>query len=228
MIGRAEPRARDSPDALAPVRAMIKVLPESATDELRRALYDLLHPAPTAVDWRLAHLSFLTSVLNEQPQWTERAPYVARHLYDERRLKARPAAPSSGQLQRLFGTWAAACMAAWGLMDDGRSWGARDPWPKPRRHRQNYEVHEAVKSVARAAAVIGRVPSSIEYHEWAIVRRRLARDSGQDPRPYVPYNAVLRLVAPDRGKGEGWQLVRRRIFGSAERPPKMAMSLPMR
>jgi hypothetical protein len=191
---------------LAPLRAMIDLLSPQAREELGLVLHARLHRPKTAATRRVEELGLLARLLDEYPQPPGHLPYVERKLYDERRLRERPGAPTSARLQRKFRTWRRACDAAWGLREDGRSRGSGMAWTRLRRHPQNYRVEEAIASVRASAEVFGRIPSSWEYHQWIINRRRRARDSGQTTHPFVPYKRVLGLVASDRSGRDGWQL----------------------
>lgn len=195
--------------------AMTALLPPEAAAELGRALHAKLNAPPTAAERRVKGLGFLARLLAERPQYPEHLPYIPRNLYDLRRTANPSPVPSSARLQEHFGSWARACHAAWGLLEDGRSWGQGEPWARPPRHRKNYEAHEAEASVRMCTTALGRIPSSSEYHEWVINRRSRARDRGESTWPFVHHASVLRLLAPDRVKGNGWRLVISRIFGES-------------
>jgi hypothetical protein len=60
--------------------------------------------------------------------------------------------------------------------------------------------------------MLGRIPSSSDYHRWCLNSRRRARETGQSTRPYVHYASVLRRLAPDRSAGNGWRLVIQRAL----------------
>jgi hypothetical protein len=197
---------------LVPVLAMTALLPAEAALELGRALHAKLNAPPTAAERRVKGLGFLARVLDERVQYPERLPYVPRDLYELRRTNNPSLAPPSARLQERFGSWARACHAAWGLLEDGRSWGPGEPWGRPPRHAKNYEASEAEASVRRCSDALGRVPSSSEYHGWVINRRTRARDRGESTRPFVHYASVLRLLARDRSGGNGWRLVVARVF----------------
>lgn len=201
-----------SSDVVAPLRAMINLLPPEALAEVARALHVKLTAPPTPAERRVKGLGFLAGLLEQSPQYPENLPYVPRRVYDARRAADGSVATPSARLVERFGSWAHACHAAWGLLDDGRSWGPGEPWPRPPRHPRNYEAHEAVASVRSCAAALGHIPSSAEYHGWVINRRARGRTAGESTRPFVHYKSVLRLLAPDRSGGNGWQLARRRIF----------------
>ncbi len=191
---------------------MLAVLDDDARETLARALHQHVHAPPSASERRVAELGFLSRLLNEQPQPPDRLPYIARKLYDERRERDAPDAPLSARLQEKFGSWPRACHGAWGLLEDGRSWGPGEPWPRPPRHPKDYTPEEAAASVRRCADVLRRIPSSTDYHKWCLNCRRRARDAGQSTRPYVHYASVLRLLAPDRSGGNGWRLIVQRVL----------------
>lgn len=200
-------------DPLTPILAMIERLPAGAIDEVRRALRAKLNTPPTAAERRINELRFLAQLLDEQPQPPGRAPYVARKLYDKRRAAEGSEPPPSGRLQRRFGSWARACQAAWGLLEDGRWIGDAQPWPRPARRRKNYSVEEARASVRQCRERVGHIPSSSEYHEWIGTRRARARAEGHDISQFVLVSTVYRLLAPDRANRNGWRLVTERVFG---------------
>jgi hypothetical protein len=201
--------------SLAPLLAMVELLPGSAVEELGRALHAKLTAPPTAAERRVKTLRFLTGLLGEEPQYPERLPYIPRGTYDARRSQEPSAGPPSARLVEKFGSWARACHAAWGLLDDGRSWGQAQPWPRHPRRCKNYTLEEAVSSLRLCADRIGHIPSSTEYHRWVLARRVHARQTGEDVRPYAPQASVLRLLAPDRSAGNGWRLVINRTFHHA-------------
>jgi len=191
---------------------MIALLPPAAASEVRRALHAKLNAPPAAAELRVRELGFLMRLLEERPQYPERLPSMSRKLYDARRTQNPTAAPPSARLQERYGSWIRACYAAWGLLEDGRSWGPGEPWSKPTRHPRNYQLDEAIASVRHCADALGHIPSSSEYHEWILNRRRRARQMGQSTRPFVHYSSVMRLLAPDRFGGNGWRLVISRVL----------------
>ena len=191
---------------------MMALLPREAVAELGRALHAKLNAPPTPAERRVNGLGFLARVLDERLQHPEQLPYVPRGLYDLRRAGNPSPAPPSARLQEKFGSWARACHAACGLLEDGRSWGPGEPWAKPARNPNKYKPTEAEASVRKCTEALGRIPSSYEYHEWVINRRSRARDRGASTRPFVLHASVLRLLAPDRSRGDGWRLVIARVF----------------
>src|SRR5439155_12421133 len=122
-----------------------------------------LNAPPSAAERRVKELHFLTRLLEEQPQPLNRLPYVPRKHYDERRATDAPEAPPSARLQERFGSWARACHAAWGLREDGRSFGEEQPWPRPPRRRKPFAIEDAKTSVRQCADAIGRIPSAYQY-----------------------------------------------------------------
>ena len=205
--GRPQPPAR----RLAPLLAMIALLPEESVSELAHALHAKLNAPPTAAERRVKSLGFLARLLEEQPQYPEKLAYIPRSLYDARRALDPLRAPPSARLHERFGIWSRACHAAWGLLEDGRSWGQGQPWPRPARTK-DYGADDAVASVRMCADRLGHIPSSSEYHRWIINRRARARSRGESTRPFVFYASVIRLLAPDRSGGNGWRIVTDRIF----------------
>jgi hypothetical protein len=193
---------------------MIERLPPEAVEEVARVLHARLNAPPTAAERRVKELFFLTRLLEEQPQPVDRLPYILRYLYDARRATDAPDAPPSARLQERFGSWPRACHAAWGLREDGRSFGEGQPWPKPPRRRKPYSVEEAKASVRACAKAIGRIPSSYQYHQWVIARRARARAAGHTVSA-VHASTVNRLLAPDRKNRNGWSLVLERVFGDS-------------
>jgi len=197
---------------------MIGTLPPPAVAEIGRALHGKLNAPPTAAERRVKMLDLLARVLDEEPQYPDRLPVIPRKVYDARRSENPSFGPPSARLQERFGSWARACHAAWGLLEDGRSWGKGEPWSRPPRHPKNYEIDEAVASVLKCAAALGHLPSSGEYHGWVLNRRAQARARGESTRPFAHYASVLRLLAPDRSSGNGWRLVVARVFDRDGQP----------
>jgi hypothetical protein len=191
---------------------MLQVLTPDAREAIARALQAKLNAPPTAAERRVRELSFLTELMDEQPQNPDRPAYIPRKLYDRRLAQIPNEAVTSARLQDRYGSWARACHAAWGLLHDGRSWGRAQPWPRPPRCAKNYDRDEAIASVRAAAGAIGHLPSSSEYHAWVLNRRARARACGASTRPYVHYASLMRLLAPDRSGGNGWRLVLRRVL----------------
>jgi len=132
-------------------------------------------------------------------------------VYDARRPKEALNAPPSARLTERYGSWPRARRAAWGLLEDGRYFGDAHPWPNQAKRRHVYTVDEAAASVRECAAAVGRIPSSFVYLHWGINRRARARASGESCR-IAGHQTVLRLLAPDRSKGNGWRLVVERVF----------------
>jgi hypothetical protein len=203
--------------ALAPIRAIVALLPKEVVAEVAHALHAKLNVPPTAAERRVKMLGLLARLLGERPQHPECLPYLPRKEYDARRAENPSLGPPSARLQKQFGSWARACHAAWGLLGDGRSWGPGQPWPRPPRHPNNYTAAEAEASVRRCYEALRHVPSSYEYHHWVINRRARARKVGASVRPYAPYASVMRLLAPDRAHGNGWRLALARVFGKTNR-----------
>jgi hypothetical protein len=102
-------------------------------------------------------------LLDDEPQYPDRPPYVERSLYDEGRSKEASDSPPSARLIERYGGWPRACRAAWGLLSDIRSFGPADPWSRPprrpelRRGRRGCERGDALRRV-RTQTVELRVP----------------------------------------------------------------------
>lgn len=216
MSSSSEPRSFDFGEPLILARAMIGALPLRAVGELGRALHAKRNVPPTPAERRLKMLRPLARLLEERPQYPEYLPYIPRKEYDARRGEDPSLGPPSARLHERFGSWARACHAAWGLLDDGRSWGPGQPWPRPPRDPRNYAVTEAETSVRSCKEALGHVPSSDEYHHWVINRRARARAAGTSTRPYVPYHSLMRLLAADRAHGNGWRLVVQRVLTNSQ------------
>jgi hypothetical protein len=206
---------------LAPTRALLGHLSSAGVREIGRALHAKLNAPPTPAERRIAELRYLTALLEEVPQYPGRPPYVPRTVYDQRRTEGVRHAPPSARLTERYGSWPRACRAAWGLLQDGRYWGDDQPWP----HVGGGTVYthdEVAAGVRECADVIGRIPSSWEYHTWGINRRARARARGE-PCRIATYITVLRVLAPDRSNRNGWGLVVACVFphgyDAASSPP---------
>jgi hypothetical protein len=200
--------------SLAPIRALLDHLSTAGVREIGRALHARLNVPPTAADRRVAELRYLTSLLEERPQYPERLPYVPRTVYDGRRASEARAAPPSARLTERYGSWPRACRAAWGLLEDGRFFGDTFPWPQQRRG-ATYSRDEAAAALHECATQLSRIPSSHDYNIWTINRRARARASGEPVR--IPCTGtVLRLFAADRSNRNGWRLVLARVFSHSQ------------
>lgn len=176
-----------------------------------RAAHQRLFAPQTFAQRRAAELGFLAKLLDEVPQSPDRLPYVQRAEYDKRRPTEAPDAPLSARLVERYGSWRKACYVAWGLLPDGSNRYIKGPVtgrPRP----APYTREEAVASVLQCAEAIGHIPSSGEYHTWQLACRRRAREQGRSVR-LARYGSMLNLIAPDRTRRNGWQLVVERIFG---------------
>lgn len=218
-MSRRRPETQAAHEPLAPLLAMVALLPPDVVHEIARALHAKLNAPPTAAKRRVTDLALLARLLDELPQHPGRLPYVPRNLYESRRSRDHADGPTSRYLQERFGSWQRACCAAWGLRDDGRCWAPEQPWPRVRRSATNYVKSEAVASVRSCTTAVGHIPSSHEYHHWVMNRRARARAVGGNIRPYVLHATVLRLLAADRSGGNGWQLVISRVFGGSPDSP---------
>ncbi len=201
----------DDVDAvLAPLRAMVSLLPIEAKHVLARRLHDQLFAPATAGERRIAELGLLAALLDESPQPPGRLPRIERAAYEARRVAEDGAAPRAAVLVERYGSWSRACWAAWGLLADGRNAMGGRPWPQQGRA-SRFDLNACVDAVRACAAAIGRIPTSKDYTDWARARRRNARD--RRAAVDVPLHAVvLRMLAPDRERKNGWRLVIARVF----------------
>lgn len=159
----------------------------------------------------------MADLLDEHVQPPSRLPYVSRKLYDQRRPTQAPDAPLSARLQEKFGSWPRVCHAAWGLLEDGRSFGLGQRWARVPPSPKRYDTKEAAASVRACAEAVGRITSSFEYHMWVIARRARARSAGETIR-IATIGSVYRRLAPDRANGNGWRLVVARVFCAGSGP----------
>jgi hypothetical protein len=215
MTGGGEHADQAEDEPLAVVLAMVEVLDSGSVAKLARALHAKLNRPVSAAERRVSELLFLAQLLGERPQHPENLPYVPRNLYDERRARDRSLGPSSGRLQAKLGSWPRTCHAAWGLLEDGRSWGPGQPWVRPPQTGP-YRLSEAVASVRACGQALNHIPSSSQYHAWVLTRRARARAVGASTRPFVHYASVMRVLAPERKGGNGWRLVCNRVFEQQE------------
>lgn len=198
---------------------MLRRVDPDGRERLARALHQQLNAPTSAAESRVAELGFLARLLEEELQPPDRLPYVDRKVYSERRPREAPAAPSAQWLCERFGSWRRACFAAWGLLEDGRRRsGTYEPRLAPGRGRPaRFTAEESVDAVRECANALGYIPSSWDYHRWRLARVRRAKAHGRDLRlPH--YNAVIRELAPERSKREGWGIVVEKVFGTTRRP----------
>jgi hypothetical protein len=185
---------------LRPLLVMIKVLEDGNLAELARAVRLTLDPPPSPAKRRLAELGFLASLLNATPPQRGRGfAVLERRQYD----KLRPtSATSSAALVRRYGSWHAACYAAYGLSTDGRWLGRGRPWPSSRGRPgvEPYKREEVLAALQQCQRELGRRPSVTVFTRWSREKRRDARKRGAAAR--VPGPAVVyRYYPSERG---GW------------------------
>jgi hypothetical protein len=129
MAARRAPNYREArKSGLRPLLVMMKALDDGSLAELERAVRLTLNSPPGPAERRLAELGFLASLLNEiAPRHGLGFALLARKRYDE----LRPATEtSSAVLVRRYGSWTAACYAAFGLQPEGRWLGPGRPGPR--------------------------------------------------------------------------------------------------
>lgn len=212
----ASPSASDSASCLQPVLLMLDRLPFEAVRELERALRRRLHPAGRpASARRVERLGFLAQLLAAQPLGVDGRRIVERQTYE----RQRPAdAPSAERLQHAYGSWAAACRAAAGVLDDGRkrNVGPTGAWCAPPALRATTD--DVRVAVRRCADELGRRPSSHDFHSWGIEKRARARAAGRRE-PIPAYNAVCRLyrARAERAGTRIWAAVIDDVFGTHAR-----------
>jgi hypothetical protein len=179
----------------------MKVLDDGALTELARATGLMLDPPKSAAARRLADLGFLASLLNRIP----RRPVIgfailSRKRYDELRSTG---APSSAALVRRYGSWNAACYAAYGLQPDGRWLGPGRPWPSTRGRpgvKSCYTREEVLAALRQCQLELGRRPSEQIFTRWTHEKRRDAQARGARVR--LPSPSVVYRYYP-RARG-GW------------------------
>lgn len=204
---------------LAPLRAMISRLDRDGRETLARAFHDQLYAPASAAEQRVSELRYLAQLLDELPQPPDALPYIERQVYTERRRIEAPDAPSAYELCKRYWSWLGACIAAWGLLADGRNrFGIKPPGTKPgSRKPPPYTVEEAIASVIACEQALGYIPSSFDYHRWREARVRRARKLGQEIR-LVYYRRIIDLLAPKRTHRDGWKTVIEKIYGVRRQP----------
>ena len=198
VSGAAETPEESGPSAeVAVVIAMCSQLSEIELRELHRLLRRRLRPTTSVAGVRRVELlGPLAELLDATCNPTASFSWVARSTYDERRGAD---APPSERLQRIFGSWAAACRAAAGIRPDGRK--SRPgrigrPTPSGGGNPPVYTRQEVIDAFYECANDLGRTVgvdlSSSEFHDWGIEKRARLRSIGQTPR--IPgYQQVTRL-----------------------------------
>ncbi len=199
---------------LDPLRAMLRELDLDAREKFVQAAHGDVYAPVAARKRRSAELGFLARLLEEEPQSPERLPSVQRKTYTKRRSIEAPDAPTDEWLWARYGSWRHACYAAWGVLEDGSKLsGTYEPRLPPGLAKPpRYTAEECSRSVELCADAIGHFPSSTEYHSWQIERTRRAKERGRPVR--LPrYSTVLREIAPERGRRDGWKIVRTKLSG---------------
>jgi hypothetical protein len=196
---------------------MLGLLPDAAVVELASALHARLYAPAEAKERRWKELGMLAVLLEEHLQPATKLPYVERQHYEARRVTGSRDAPPAARLQERYGSWKRACYAAWTLKPDGSWIEAGRPWPsyilgKPRN--DPYTVEECVETVRACAEALGRIPSSYDFFRWRQNRVARGRRRGAPVR-LARYDVILKLLAPHRGKRDGWQIVLETVFPRA-------------
>jgi hypothetical protein len=201
------------------MRAVLGCIDRDARETLVRAFHDQLYAPASAAEQRVSALGYLGRLLDELAQRPDALPYVERQVYARRRQPEAPDAPSARELCKRYGSWQGACIAAWGLLADGRNrFGIRPPGTKPGlRKPPPYTVEEAIASVIACERALGHIPSSFEYHMWRTARVRRARRLGQEIR-LVHYKRIINLLAPERTHRDGWKIVIQKVYGMSRQP----------
>lgn len=178
-----------------------------------------MYAPASAAEQRVSELGYLARLLEELPQPSDALPYFERQVYTERRRVEAPDAPSARELCKRYWSWQGACIAAWGLLADGRNrFGIKPPGTKPgSRKPPPYTVEEAIASVIACEQALGYIPFSFEYHQWRNARVRRARRLGQEIR-LVHYKRVIDRLAPERAHRDGWRIVIEKIYGVSRQP----------
>jgi hypothetical protein len=179
---------------------MTKPAEDATLLELDRAIRLTLNPPTTPAEQRLAELGSLASILNPLPPRPGFGfPTLPHKEYD----RLRPATATSGSvLAKRYGSWNAACYAAYGLQPDGRWTGPGQPWPSSygRPATKPYtrdEVHEALRQCQHD---VDRRPTTKVYDRWRREKSADARRRGTKIRlPSPP--VIYRCYPAARG---GW------------------------
>jgi hypothetical protein len=202
---------------LAPIRAMIERLSPDERETLLRVFHDQVFAPPSGAERRVADLGFLAKLLDELPQHPDEPPYVDQKIYIDRQPKEAPTAPSARRLVKRYGSWERVCREAFGLLPDGRNRFGHRPPGTPRGRPPAYTAEECIASVRECVQSLGYIPSSFEYHLWRNERVRQAKALGQ-PIRLCPYNTIMRVLAPERPRRGGWQVVIQKIYGMTRQP----------
>lgn len=182
------------------VLAMTKPVDDSTLAELNRAIRLTLNPPASPAEQRLAELGFLASLLNQlPPRQGFGFPALQRKEYDHLRPVT---ATSSAVLVKRYGSWSAACYAAYGLQPDGRWTGPGRPWPSPhgRPAIKSYTREEVLTALRRCQSDLDRRPTTNVYERWRREKQNDALKRGTTVRlPSVP--VMYRHYPAARG---GW------------------------
>jgi len=203
----------ERPRSVEIVMAMLEAASPRTRREIQKVLAAELQPPPTALQQRLAELSFLSSLIDGPASDGGEFLQCAREEYD----RLRPAtAPASRRLVEMYGSWPRACRAAYGLQADGTTTGPGRPWPVAGRGQPRarwYTREEVLAAVRRCAqelreAGITTAPTSWQYDEWVRRHKLEATRRGQTLR--LPYAHTVYRRFPKRRAGlTRWQVVLR-------------------
>jgi hypothetical protein len=185
---------------LALMLVMTKPTEDATLLELERAIRLTLNPPTTPAEQRLAELGPLASILNPLPPRAGFGfPTLPRKEYD----RLRPAtATSSAVLVKRYGSWHAACYAAFGLQPDGRWTGPGRPWPSShgRPATKPYTREEILAALRQCQRDLDRRPTAKVYDRWRRAKQAGAHRRGTTIRlPSLP--AIYRYFPAARG---GW------------------------
>jgi hypothetical protein len=193
-------RCERAQSGLGLMLVMTKPVEDSTLLKLDRAIRLTLNPPARPAEQRLAELGFLAACLKPLPP---RPGFGFAVLQRKEYDGLRPAtAPSSAVLVRRYGSWHAACYAAYGLQPDGRWTGPGRPWPSSRglaapRSYNREEVHAALR---QCRSDLNRRPTTNVYDRWRREKLDDARKRGTTLRlPSVP--VIYRYYPAARG---GW------------------------
>jgi hypothetical protein len=179
---------------------MLKPAEEATLLELNRAIRLTLNPPATPAEQRVAELGSLASLLNPLPPRAGVGfPRLPRKDYDRLRSAT---ATSSATLVKRYGSWHAACYAAYGLQPDGRGTGPGRPWPSPygRPAPKPYTREEVLAALRQCQHDLGRRASNNVYARWRRAKKKEAHRHGTTVRlPSLP--VIYRYYPAARG---GW------------------------
>jgi hypothetical protein len=201
MAGRPSLNEREArKSGLRPLLVMMEALDDGSLAELERAVRLTRNSPPSPAERRLAELGILALLLNEiAPRQALGFALLARKQYDE----LRPATgTSSAALVRRYGSWNAACYAAFGLQPEGRWLGPGRPWPSQHGSPsvKPYSREEVLAALRQCQRELGRRPSVPVFTRWTREKRRDARQRGAAARLPGP-STVYRYYPSLRG---GW------------------------